>query len=341
MIHGIPEELRQKIAGESAMYCGCGIPAVMQKKEISIGFMGGSVTCGFAGDRFRETAYPQMAAAALREQGYTVTDRMCAEPGMDSMIGNLVCGNEILAAKPDIVFLEFSINEWTQRPHMMSFESLVRKLKTQPEPPVVALLLIRSTGGYSCESFMVPMAEHYGIPYINVRTGLNAALERGELQWEDYADGESHPTPDGHRLLAECILRLLACTDSEPERSLPEPWLDAPFAAMRLVVPEEMEPREYRRLPHVLYISGKPWEYHCRCARAVLFYEVQNNPDFGAVRITVDGKPLREPVVDSNSIYGWGNPLYSIILNTETAADHIFRLEPLNGTFRVVGLGIV
>ena len=352
----ISETLRRQIAADALESCGSGISwhTILNKKSLRIGLIGGSVTQGYSSAGFCPDAYPIALMNGLRQRGYDAEYTLCAEAGMGSMEGNLLADEQILSQKPELVIVEFAINETTLRPSVIAFESLLRKLLGQPEPPVVCLLLIRSMNDYSCESFMLPLAEHYGLPCVRLRKGLNPALERGDLAWEDYGDPESHPNADGHRLLAECLLHLIDTAKAlpdEPRRPLPEPWLDAPYQHLQYLHPDETKivqtaapvvPRQNRSFPAAWLLSPKNGglKIETECAALLLFYETHHLPEYGACRITVDGEPLNPPVLHSNSIYGWGNARFVAAVPPGPRAKHIIELEPTEGSFYVLGLGI-
>lgn len=352
----IPEELRAQIAADSLDSCGNGIRwhTLLHQKKLRIGMIGGSVTQGYSAAGFSPAAYPQLFEKGMRQRGYDAEVFICAEAGMGSMEGNLLADSQILCHQPDLVVLEFAINETTLRPSVIAFESLLRKLLRQPEPPVVCLLLIRSMNDYSCESFMLPLAEHYGLPCVRLRKGLNPALERGALTWADYGDPESHPNDDGQQLLADCLLHLIDSAHGlpdEPALPLPPPWLDAPFQSLQYIHPDAdssavqtgapIVPRINRSFPAAWQLSSETggMKIQTECSALLIFYETHHLPEYGACRITIDGEPLNPPVLHSNSIYGWGNAKYVIAVPPAPRAVHTVILEPTEGNFYVLGFG--
>ncbi len=353
----ITDTLKKEIAAETLYSAGHGIAwqSLMQKKNLRFGFLGGSVTMGFAGNAVHEGAYPELTVAGLRERGYDAEGFICAEAGMSTMHGNLLADEQILCHKPDLVFLEFSINETTLRPSVISFESLLRKLLTAPDPPVVCIFTIRNYNDYQCESFMLPIAEHYGLPCVRLRAALNAALERGALKWADYGDTESHPNADGQALLAECLLHFFDTVRSMPDEApapLPEPWLGAPFTGLRFLRPAagcpavETEaplvprPHPYYENAWLLTPESGALTVTANCRALMLFYETHSLPEYGRCSVSADGAPFTPPVIDSNSIYGWGNARFAVIISEDASAEHTVRLEPESGSFYLLGIGI-
>lgn len=351
----ISETIRSSIAEQAV--CGTGRRTdwrrILQKKELRLGYIGGSVTQGYAnGDVYKEP-YPAMVHEGLAARGYAVTDQVCAAPGMNCMVGTLLADRFILAQQPDLVFVEFAINETTLRPSVHAFESLLRKLLTAEHAPAVCIVILRNISGYSCETYMVPIAEHYGLPCIVLRQGLDPQLESGALTWTDYADEESHPNPDGHRILADCLLHLFdAAADApEAERSpLPEPWLGAPFVNLQYRTPEQLSDAQTQS-PIVkkdnwafptafrLHPDTGDWTLTASGTALVLYYEVNSLPEYGDCEILLDGKPMKQPVLHGNSIYGWGNIMHCTVFQSAEPETHTVTLRPLDGAFYLAGAG--
>lgn len=353
----ISNQLCRQIAAGTLHSLGAGIAwqQLLAKNTLRLGFMGGSVTQGFAGDRVHAGAYPALLTDALCKQGYQAEAFVCAEAGMGSMEGNLLADEWILSKKPDIVFLEFAINETTLKPSVIAYESLLRKLLTQPEPPVVCLFLLRNSNDYSAEGFMISLAEHYHLPCVRLRPGINPALEHGDLEWTDYADAESHPNADGHRLLAECLLYMLEQAENaadEPRIPLPEAWLDAPFQALKYMHAAEnceyvstkapVLPRHSPCHPIAWKLSKESGglQFQAECSALLLVFEAHRLPEYGACRITVDGEACNPPVLQSNSIYAWGNARYAVVVPPDVRKMHTVVLEPTEESFYLLGFGI-
>ena len=360
----IDEQLRQEIAENTILSCGVNQPwtEFFAKKHISIGFMGGSVTQGYANFQVYAQAYPQMVADALRAQGYEVDCSICAEAGMATLQANALMQREIASKLPDIVFLEYAINETTLKYSVVAFESLVRRLLTLEKPPIVAFFMLRSADGYSCESYMQPMAEHYGLPCLSLSAGINQPLEAGRLCWEDYADAESHPTPDGHQLLAACINAFWEKAKSTqyqpiPMKPLPEPWLEAPYEGMEFFEAGALDgvttdfsvlPKEYGYY-HTMWLGvaeqNHSFTLDITCRVLVLYYESNRDESFGSAKILLDNEPISHPLLNQsvlhcNSTYGWGNAMPIEIVVDDTTKKHRVTLQTLERNTVLLGFGV-
>jgi len=347
----IEQGIIDTIARDSLISCGSSADwdSLLQKKDLHIAFLGGSVTQGYIAQQVMQNAYPQMVTEALRKDGFEPEMTLCAEPGMFTLHCHLLLDTYVMPTNPDLVFLEFAINEMKLPPNVKSFEALIRRFLTLEKPPIVCVIILRNANDYSCESYMQEIAAHYGLPCINVRKGLNAAIDAGKLTFADYADHESHPYEDGHKMIAECVCELFRQAKEKHEFSpspLPEPWIDPPYAPLHFDMPAalpdcgaEIIPldRPYFRSAMHLTSEHPRFEITVTSNMALVVYEVHQLPNYGCVNVTIDGKPAHEPVLHSNSLYGWGNPFFSFLWIGEKIETHTVTLELIEGEFFLLG----
>ncbi len=353
-------ELRRQIARDSFVSIGSQSDWQSFFAEASprIWFLGGSVTQGYAAGEVKPYAYPKQFVDMLMQQGLSPEYHMIAAPGMDALTVNALYAEQLPEDAPHFVVIEFAINETTLRPSVMAVESLVRRLRMLPKPPIVCMLLMRNCGGYSCDSFMEPLAEHYGLPCINLRYGLEPQLTKGALVWEAFADEESHPTEAGHRLLAESLVYLLERAKAEQTvlksaAELPAPWLSAPYVTLQYLTPVSQEAlpvitkgfsvvtRQEQYYPSVWQTEevGARWELTLHCRTCFLFYEIHKLPEYGSCQVLWDGKAPKQSVLEGYSIYGWGNPRHLQLCADSQANEHTLTLCAQGGRFVILGIG--
>ncbi|MBR5371867.1 MAG: hypothetical protein IK130_06605 [Oscillospiraceae bacterium] len=351
----IERSVIDSVAKDAQVSCGTSADwdSLMQKKDWKIAFLGGSVTCGYIAQHMQDRAYPQMVTETLKADGLEPELTLCAEPGMFTLQANMLLDTYVLPKKPDLVFLEFAINEMKIPPSVKSFESLIRRLLTLEKPPIVGVIILRSANDYSCENYMQEIAAHYGLPCINVRKGMNAAIEKGQMAFADYGDHESHPYEDGHRLIAECVMELLRrakdCHDYQPA-ALPEPWIDPIYEPLHFDFPEDLPscgaeviPLERTYFKSALHLTPEhpTWEITVTTTLAVVLYEMHSLPNYGYVNVYIDGKPPHISMLamlHSNSFYGWGNSVFSpAFWESKEPETHTIRLELVEGEFFILG----
>jgi lysophospholipase L1-like esterase len=221
--------------------------------EVAICYFGGSITAA-AGYRvktfnwFKKT-FPN---AKLREIHAAIG-------GTGSDLGAFRCGNDVIAHKPDLVFVEFNINDGspTNEFRKATMEGIVRQLWASDAKPEIVFLYTTSRDlNCACGSHPA-VAKHYGIADIDLQPPLIEALNRPDLpkpteaqlkntklNWKAKGQvfmGDSvHPNDLGHTIYADTIIAYLKTQiDAKPS---PTPTLGAPlasdeFANARLVAP--------------------------------------------------------------------------------------------------------
>ena len=167
-----------------------GIGNVMAKigagKEVTVAYLGGSITA-MDGWRNKTTAwlkatYPK---AAFKEVHAAIG-------GTGSDLGVFRLGHDVLAFKPDLLFVEFATNDGGQPPEQIwrSMEGIVRQTwKQDPLTDIVFTYTITTafTNDYCngvCNrsaSAMELLADHYGIPSINFGIRVAQLLKANKL----------------------------------------------------------------------------------------------------------------------------------------------------------------
>lgn len=227
---------------------------LLTERQLTVGYLGGSLTegtgasdAGTASWRARTTAwlarrYPD---AAIREINAGIG-------GTGSDYGACRCGSDLLAGNPDLVFVEFAVNDGDKDPRRVSrsMEGIVRQvLRHNPLTDIVFIYTTNKNfgersypGGRLCESIAESgkIARHYGIPEINVGKTLWQRIADGRETWATLTTDTTHPTDRGYALYAEQVTdylkRHLDIPEAPPsEKALPEPLNRNPFENARAV----------------------------------------------------------------------------------------------------------
>ena len=148
--------------------------------------------------------------------------------GTGSDLGVFRCGKDVLAGKPDLVFVEFAVNDGGAPPDRIvkTMEGIVRQIwRADPATDVCFVYTIHqgmlkdyAAGNYSrSAAAMERVADHYGIPSICMalriaelhKAGkLVFTLPRGEKAPEGkilFSHDSCHPTDAGHAIFTEVI----------------------------------------------------------------------------------------------------------------------------------------
>ncbi|MDD4869170.1 MAG: SGNH/GDSL hydrolase family protein [Kiritimatiellae bacterium] len=209
-------------------------------QETTIAYFGGSITAA-AGYRVKTFKWFQdtFPNAKLREINAAIG-------GTGSDLGAFRCGMDVIAQKPDLVFVEFNINDGspTNEFRKATMEGIVRQLWSSETRPEIVFLYTTSRDLKCARGSHPAVAKHYGIPEIDLQPPLIEALKRPDLpkpteeqlknpklNWKSIGQvfmGDSvHPNNLGHTIYTDTIVTYLKTQiDAKP---LPAPVLSAPL----------------------------------------------------------------------------------------------------------------
>jgi lysophospholipase L1-like esterase len=179
---------------------------------VTIGFLGGSVTIGYSPSGMLEENYPTQLCRMFTKKFGIEGQCNCVNFGLgseNSILGLAFAEDRLRKEKPDIVFVEYAINNGIDKLHMAAFESLITKLLRFESKPAVIPVIVCNAEYYTCSSYMELTAKHYALPAVNIYNVIKAGLENGLFEWSEYSSDYGHPTVNGHRLIADCIMELL------------------------------------------------------------------------------------------------------------------------------------
>lgn len=178
-------------------------------EKVSIVYLGGSITEGALAVPQATNCYAYRSAQLFAEKFMPDASQLAYHnagiSGTPSLLGITRCQQDVLAYEPDIVFVEFAVNDSTDETSRMVYESLVRKLLQSDTQPAVVLVITLMNSGYSAHVHMKQIGKHYGLGVISVYDAVKPQIDAGKMQWSDYSSDYAHPTTEGHAFVAELI----------------------------------------------------------------------------------------------------------------------------------------
>lgn len=178
-------------------------------ETVSIVYLGGSITEGALAQPQSTRCYAFLSAQRFADKFMQSKEQLAYHnagiSGTPSLLGVTRCAQDVLSHAPDIVFVEFAVNDSTDPNSQMAYESLVRKLLTSDTEPAVILLFTRLSGGYSAQPHMQQVGKHYDLGMISVGNAITPEIMLGNMKWEDYSTDYAHPTNEGHAFIADMI----------------------------------------------------------------------------------------------------------------------------------------
>lgn len=260
-----------------------GLPNLLRKaragngREIRVAYLGGSITAA-PGWRVKSLEALQERYAEAKW-----SEIHAAIGGTGSDLGVFRLGQDVLAHRPDLLFVEFAVNDGGADPVQIhkAMEGIVRQtwaadaetdivfVYTVSEPVLEEL---RAGKCSRSATAMEEVADHYGIPSVHFGAEVAKRLEAGTLVFKgERSDKNAKPDPSapmlfstdgvhplvetGHVLYAQSLsrawdeLELAAPSDSPAPHSLVDPLRPDHWAAAKLVpIDSKMLEGEWTRL---------------------------------------------------------------------------------------------
>ena len=173
-------------------------------KEVRVAYFGGSITAA-NGWRVKTLKWFQSAYPSAK-----VSEIHAAIGGTGSDLGVFRCRQDVLRLKPDLVFVEFAVNDGGAPPDQIyrCMEGIVRQIRAADPLTDICFVYTLHTGmNKEYEAGRCPrstsaqerVADHYGIPSINVAMKIVEMARAGTLVYkkEKDADGKEKPVPEG------------------------------------------------------------------------------------------------------------------------------------------------
>lgn len=318
-------------------------------EKVTVGFIGGSITEGYnarGGDN-----YAKLVTQYLNRTWSDGTGRVtCVNAGLSgtpSMLGLIRAERELLSAGPDLIFIEFAVNDAQTFTDRQAYEGLIRKCLLQENEPAVILLYSVTENGYTCQNDMAMTAFYYDLPAVSVRDAIMPEIESGTMTWDDWSDDDVHPHGEGHLLYSRMIAHLIetqAGRESDGEYTVPEKcrfsrdWANlTEYDRTNLNVLSMGSFTEAASHPN--FRSGFSHNGGGETGNEGLIFEMTGNTLFlvfkattssayGTAEVLVDGEVAAHLTACTPD--GWNNPVTKLIFSDKEAAAHRIeiRMQP-------------
>ena len=300
-------------------------------ETVTVAYLGGSITEGI-GAPDKESCYAKLSFDALSEvYGGNFEYVNAGVSGTPSILGNLRVQKDVLDYSPDIVFLEFAVNDGMEQIYKESYESLIRTILKQDNEPAVILLFTVTKTGHTCQPHMSELGEYYQLPMISVPDAIQPEIDAGRMTWEDYSADDAHPNEEGHKLVAELIanyfFHVMIRDLADPLYQMPVlPKFGAPYESAFLAEADyddsnenlqisgtgsfSLEARRIADFDKGAWVySGEgtePLKMHVRGNSLFFVCKRNNSATMGKFDVYIDGEKIT--TIDTNQSDGWGEP---------------------------------
>lgn len=196
---------------------------LLADKKLAVGYLGGSITEGAGASDAAATSWRALTTAwlARRYPDAAVREINAGIGGTGSDYGACRCASDLLAGEPDLVFVEFAVNDGDKTPARISrsMEGIVQQIRRHD--PRIDIGFVYTTNKHFAErSFPFgksnvsiaesgKIARYYEISEINVGRTLWRQIANGKETWDTLTTDTTHPTDRGHALYARQVTNYL------------------------------------------------------------------------------------------------------------------------------------
>lgn len=315
-------------------------------ESLVIGFLGGSITQGSLSSTSKncyaylvyewwKKSFPN-AAFSFVNGGIG---------GTTSHYGGARAWKDVLCYRPDIVTVDFSVNDDANEFFEETYEGTIRRLLAAPSAPAVVVLNnVFYDTGKNAQDYHNRIADHYGIPHVSIKDTVYPDVESGKIVRADITPDNLHPNDKGHRLVADEICKLLDSIKAEMEEEtivgeniegksikteasvlLPAPLTENAYEHSRLIQIQDNEaildgflvdPIEKKGMLDIFkngwtaaHTNDKiSFEIECSCL-AVQYRKSVQQP-VPKAKAVIDGDEAHAVILDGNFTEDWGDCLY-------------------------------
>lgn len=201
-------------------------------EEVTVAYLGGSITQGSGADG--ETCYAALTTKWLKEQfpDAKINYVNAGIGATGSYIGVHRCDTQVLSSDPDLVFIDFSVNDTSDRIaiNKLTYEGLIRKIWQYDSAPGIICIAMTQEDGTSVQSAHGEVTSKYSIPLISYHDAMLDFLSSNDsVQWSDISGDNIHPNVAGHAILSSMITTYIQyISDNLDSIGETEPELAAP-----------------------------------------------------------------------------------------------------------------
>lgn len=286
--------------------------------------------------------------------------------GTPSTLGMIRYKRDILdplgGSSPDILFVEFAVNDGDDPTNGQTYESLVLNALQSDDKPAVILLFAVFQSEWNLQDRLMFVGHHHELPMISIKNAVIPEIKEGRLTNQVFFSDQYHPTDYGHSIMADCIKYYFSTVNTEEKAAADIDITDDEIAIGDEFVGVQMLDSSMTDNPNILINPGgfqetdtvlgtlrhspgtktfpNNWKHgassgndsftiNINCKNLLLVYKSSGQASFGKADVYVDGELVK--TVYSNQGGGWNNPYTILLFKEDTAAMHNVEIKMAEG----------
>ena len=350
-------------------------------EQITIGTMGGSITEGAGASTYDECWAKRFGVRFGNtygvNNGSNVTLVNAGVGGTPSTFGYMRFQRDIVDrvpetdpdGYPDLVVIEFAVNDWGEPSGHRCFESMVKEVLQQPNEPAVVILFSMRDDGWNLQEELRKIGDVYDLMMVSIPDGIYPHVGQ-EIAKQDFFFDEYHPNSKGHRMMADCLMQAVADA-AEKETDAADIDLDAApaygtdFMGLKTLYADgEIEGitvergrfdasdvSTYKNTP-VGWVCGKNYFHDAKFkaeeeplkvsgtfSKCLIAWKAAAEDAYGEAEIFVDGKSVMKLKGGAGK---WGQSEVVLVLDEAEAAEHTVEIlvADTNKKFTITAIAV-
>lgn len=332
--------------------------------DVTIAYIGGSITEGANATTMDKSwanlSYEYFKKTFGKGDGSNVHYVNAGMSGTPSTLGMIRYKRDVVdlaVSVPDIVFIEFAVNDGDDPTKGDAFESLVRNiLKAENQPAVVLMFSVFQSGRWNLQDRLQPVGEHYELPMISIKNAIVPELDRSALVDNQFWAGDGwHPVDYGHKIMGDCVNYYFDTVSREKEAktdiTIPEEAaIGKSFEGIKMIdaknIPEGVTviagdfsgtdvalgtfKYDYTRKTfpnnwmHTSTSGKTSFKMTLECKNLTMVYKKSSDAKaFGRAEVYVDGVLVKNFAGNG----GWNNPWTEVLINNTESAKHTVEIK--------------
>ncbi len=349
-------------------------------EDITLAAIGGSITEGSGASQYRSCyAYRFFKGFAERFGVGSKTNVHFVNAGVGgtpSTFGLMRYERDIVDrvrdsdGLPDLVVVEFAVNDYNEPTGHRCYESLVKTILSQENAPAVILLFSVFDGGSNLQDELKKVGETYDLMMVSIKDAAYGHVGREWTNQEFFSD-PYHPTSMGHAVMADCLLKAVDLA-VEAETATQDIDLSAEcaygddFMGLKTVYAEDVpsdifldrggfvsdDLHSYTNMPvgrvcgqnfhHAAGDPAEPLRLTGIFKKLLIAWKATSSEDFGKARVILDGK-TKSFLKGSKDQYGQSEII--LVLDDREASEHALEICMMEGSrdkcFTITCIGYV
>ncbi len=334
---------------------------VASGKNITIGVIGGSITAGANAEPMISNSYGGRIKNYFESKfGISVNLINAGIGSTNSYFGAIRAEEHILKNNPDLVVVDYAVNDGLEPLYQQTYEGLLRKILKAPGHPALVTTMFCTQAGISGQALKVPIVQNYRVPIISYNDTIKNNIINGKKTWLDYyktattPDGDGvHPNTAAHQKAADLFAlifnQITANQNATITTILPAPLFNSDFEDAFFLSNTDIIPIKTGTWIDGGSIfdfrTGKGWRSSQSGSEltftitgdvaAVTYWKRPENEQYGRAEVWIDNKP--STIIDGSN----GGALDQHIMSGLGNGSHQLHIKLLdNKPFEVVCIAV-